>query len=270
MSINKLHYILQMADNALVLGHRISEWCGHGPVLEQDIAITNTALDHIGQARNLYQYAAELYNQLNETEKKNAFTGFFLEEGKTATEDTFPYLRDAWDFKNILLVEQANEDWAYTIARSYFYDTFMLLFYTELSRSKDETMQAIASKSLKEVQYHHRWSREWVLRLGDGTEESHQRMQNAILDLWAYTGEMFLPSQVDIEMLESGDGVNIDSLKAQWFSQINETLSEATITVPDLNAWMHHGGKQGNHTERLGFILSDLQYLQRAYPDAIW
>jgi Uncharacterized conserved protein len=161
----------------LVLGHRISEWCGHGPILEQDIAITNTALDHLGQARSLFQYAAELYNNLSAEEKQGAFANFILEAGKTADEDTLPYLRDAWDYKNILLVEQANEDWAYTVIRSFFYDSFMVLFYKALQSSSDEKLVAIAEKSLKEAKYHLKWSSEWVIRLGDGTEESHERAQ---------------------------------------------------------------------------------------------
>ncbi|HTO16179.1 MAG TPA: 1,2-phenylacetyl-CoA epoxidase subunit PaaC [Edaphocola sp.] len=270
MSINKLHYVLQIADNALILGHRISEWCGHGPVLEQDIAITNTALDHIGQARNLYQYAADLYNQMNAKDKKNAFTYFTLEEDKTATEDTFPYLRDAWDFKNVLLVEQANEDWAYTVARSFFYDSFMLLFYSELSNSNDEQLQSIAIKSLKEVQYHQRWSRDWVIRLGDGTEESHEKMKEAILNLWAFTGELFMPSEADKAMTAEELGVDVSQLRDSWFNMVKDTLTEATLEVPDINAWMHRGGKEGKHTEKLGFILTDMQFLQRSYPDATW
>lgn len=270
MSINKLHYTLQLADSALVLGHRISEWCGHGPILEQDIAITNTALDHLGQARSLFQYAADQYNALSTADKKTAFSNFLLEEGKVADEDTLPFLRDAWDYKNLLLTEQANEDWAYTIARSFFYDNFMALYFKALESSSDATLVAIAQKSLKEVLYHKKWSSEWVIRLGDGTEESHERMQNAINDLWAYSGEIFIPSEADKAMLNEGIGVDVASWKAPWMAQIQSVLEEATLTCPDTEAWMHKGGKQGQHTENLGFILADLQFVQRAYPNMSW
>ncbi len=270
MSINKLHYTLQLADSALVLGHRISEWCGHGPILEQDIAITNTALDHLGQARSLFQYAAEQYNALAFEDKKSAFANFMIAEGKEADEDTLPYLRDAWDYKNLLLVEQANEDWAYTIARSFFYDTFMSIYYKALESSKDETLVAIAKKSLKEVLYHKKWSSEWVIRLGDGTDESHEKMQNAINDLWSYSGEIFIPSDADTAMLSEGIGVDVVSLKAPWMTEIKSVLEMATLENPDAEAWMHQGGKQGRHTENLGFILADLQFVQRAYPNMTW
>lgn len=270
MSVSKLHYVLQLADNALVLGHRISEWCGHGPILEQDIAITNTALDHLGQARSLFQYAAKLYNNLNAEEKQQAFANFILEAGKTADEDTLPYLRDAWDYKNILLVEQANEDWAYTVTRSFFYDSFMVLFYKALQSSSDEKLVAIAEKSLKEAKYHLKWSSEWVIRLGDGTEESHERAQNAVNDLWAYSGEVFLPSKAEKEMIAAGIAVPVENLKSEWFHNVAQVLSEATLEQPPVDAWMHQGGKQGTHTENLGFILADLQYVQRAYPNMTW
>lgn len=270
MSINKLHYTLQLADNALVLGHRISEWCGHGPILEQDIAITNTSLDHLGQARSLFQYAAEQYNALSAEEKKEAFTYFLIEEGRQADEDTLPYLRDAWDYKNVLLVEQANEDWAYTIARSFFYDNFMVLFYKALENSTDATLAAIAKKSLKEALYHKKWSSEWVIRLGDGTEESHKKMQNAINDLWSYSGEVFIASEADKAMHAEQIGVALDLLKAPWMEQVKAVLEEATLEQPDAEAWMHSGGKQGRHTEQLGFILADLQFVQRAYPNMTW
>ena len=270
MSINKLHYTLQLADNALVLGHRISEWCGHGPILEQDIAITNTSLDHLGQARSLFQYAAEQYNALSAAEKKEAFTNFLIEEGKLADEDTLPYLRDAWDYKNVLLVEQANEDWAYTIARSFFYDSFMVLFYKALENSGDETFAAIAKKSLKEALYHKKWSSEWVIRLGDGTAESRDKMQNAINDLWSFSGEVFIASEADKAMESENIGVALGSLKAPWMEQVRSVLETATLACPDTEAWMHSGGKQGRHTEQLGFILADLQFVQRAYPNMTW
>lgn len=270
MSIHKLQYTLQIADNALILGHRISEWCGHGPILEQDIAITNTALDHLGQARSLFQYAAELFNSLSSSEKDQAFAFFQFPEDKTADEDTLPYLRDAGDYKNVLLVEQANEDWAYTVVRSFYYDSFMVLFYNALAKSNDLNLVAIAEKSLKEAQYHQKWSSEWVIRLGDGTEESHQKVQTAVNDLWVFTGELFLESEADKTATKEGYGVNLSALYSKWQQQIVSILEEATLETPDLEIWMQRGGKTGQHTENLGFILADLQYVQRAYPDMKW
>lgn len=270
MSINKLHYVLQLADTALVLGHRISEWCGHGPVLEQDIAITNTSLDHLGQARSLYQYAASLYNELSVEEKKSAFVGFELEAGRQADEDTLPYLRDAWDYKNILLAEQPNEDWAYTIARSFFYDLFMVLYWDKLQQSGDEAIAAIAQKSLKEAQYHQKWSSEWVIRLGDGTDESHQKMQEAIDNLWSFSGEVFIMSEAEQAMISEGIAPNAEALKHKWQNKIQEVLTEATLEHPPMDAWMRSGGKTGTHTENLGFILAELQFVQRAYPNMTW
>lgn len=271
MSVHKLNYVLQLADNALILGHRISEWTGHGPVLEQDIAITNTALDHLGQARSLYQYAAALYNALPETEQAGVFSSpAFANRKEDVTEDTLAYLRDAWDFRNALLTEQPNGDWAYTIARSFFYDNYSVLFYTELQKSQDATLAAVAEKSLKEAHYHRRWSSEWVIRLGDGTDESKGRMQEAINERWAYAGELLLPSAADDALLATGDGVDLLSLKPGWFRQVNEVLSEAMLEAPDPGAWMHSGGKEGTHSEHLGFILAEMQYMQRAYPGMEW
>lgn len=271
MSINKLKYLLQLADNALILGHRISEWTGHGPILEQDIAITNTALDHLGQARSLYQYAADIYNQLSEADKTDFFASpAFLNHAQPVTEDTLAYLRDAWDFKNALLVEQPNGDWAYTIARSFFYDHYAVLLYTGLQNSNDATIAAVAEKSLKEALYHRRWSSEWVIRLGDGTEESKAKMQEAINERWAYSGELFMPSDADTAMLAAGTGIDLADLRTKWLIQVNEILSEATLDAPPADAWMQHGGKEGNHSEHLGYILAEMQYMQRAYPGQEW
>lgn len=271
MSIQKLNYVLQLADNALILGHRISEWTGHGPVLEQDIAITNTALDHLGQARSLYQYAAELYNQLPLQEQESAFSSpAFHHHTQAVTEDTLAYLRDAWDFRNALLTEQPNGDWAYTIARSFFYDHFTVLHYTALKESSDATIAAVAEKSLKEALYHRRWSSEWVIRLGDGTEESKARMQQAIDDRWAYSGELFIPSEADLAMQAEGTGTDITALKHAWSEQVASVLSEATLDIPPADAWMQTGGKTGQHSEHLGYILAELQYMQRAYPGMEW
>lgn len=270
MSINKLKYVLQLADNALIMGHRISEWTGHGPILEQDIAITNTALDHLGQARSLYQYAADLYNQLPEAERKTVFSSpAFLNNTQPVTEDSLAYLRDAWDFRNILLVEQDNDDWAHTIARSFFYDHYTVLLYTELVKSNDETLSAIAEKSLKEALYHRRWSSEWMIRLGDGTEESKTRIQKGIEARWNFTGELFMPSDADTAMLAES-APDLAAVKSKWMANVTEVLSEATLDIPPADAWMQSGGKDGRHTEHLGYILAEMQYMQRAYPGMEW
>jgi ring-1,2-phenylacetyl-CoA epoxidase subunit PaaC len=270
---NQLYYTLQIADNALIMGHRISEWCGHGPVLEQDIALTNTSLDHLGQARSLYQHAANLLNALPSDVKVSCFTSVALQnkiaKGEMLTEDDLAYLRDGWDFRNVLLVEQPNKDWAYTIARSFFYDAYNYFFYTELLKSSDAELAAVAEKSLKEVTYHLRWSSEWIIRLGDGTDESYTRMQNAINDYWAFTGELFEMSVVDTAAANSGIGVNLGSIKAQWQQRVEAVISEATLTIPK-EAWMQSGGKDCRHSEHLGYILAELQFMQRAYPNMQW
>lgn len=273
MSVQKLKYILQIADNALIMGHRLSEWCGHGPILEQDIALTNIALDHLGQARSLYQYAAEQFNELPRAEQEKVFTSPALQAiiagGQPIDEDDMAYLRDGWDFYNVLLVEQANKDWAYTAARSLYYDTFNYHFYTGLQNSNDETLAAIAEKSLKEVTYHMRWSSEWVIRLGDGTAESHKRMQEAASYLWQYTGELCTMIETDKAMYKAGTGVNLDELKTKWATAIGKVLDEATLAQPE-EGWMQQGGKEGRHTEHLGYILAEMQYMQRTYPNMEW
>jgi len=252
-----IDYTLHLADNALIIAQRNSEWCGHGPVLEQDIAITNISLDLIGQARSLYQYAAELINSNNSS-------------GGEATEDTLAYLRDARAFKNCLLTEQPNGDWAQTILRQFFFSTYQYLLYQQLQQSTDATLAAIAEKSLKEVTYHLRWSSEWVIRLGDGTEESRNRMLNAIDELWMYTGEMFIPVEYESNVAAEGIGVDVTSLKDQWDQRVNEIFAEATLPVPSVGAWSQTGGKEGIHTEHLGYILAELQFMQRAYPNSEW
>ena len=266
-------YTLQIADNALVNGHRQSEWCGHGPILEQDIALTNIALDHLGQARSLYQYAAEQFNRLSTEEKLTFFTSIALQQkiskGESLTEDDLAYLRDGWDFRNVLLVEQPNKDWAYTVARSFLLDVFNYYFFTDLQNSKDVSLAAIAEKSLKEVTYHVRWSSEWFIRLGDGTDESHSRTQDALNDRWMFSGELVIESEADNAMLVSGVGVDLTKIKTLWQEHVAKVLAEATITLPT-NSWMQEGGKQGNHTEHLGYILTELQFMQRAYPGMQW
>ena len=256
-------YILHLADNALILAQRNSEWCGHGPVLEQDIAITNISLDLIGQARSLYQYAAEVIN-----DSHSSPTGGGGQDG--ATEDTLAYHRDGRDFKNCLLAEQLNGDWAQTILRQFFFSTYQFYLYQRLQQSTDATLAAIGEKSLKEVTYHVRWSSEWVIRLGDGTEESHDRLLNALDALWTFTGELFIPAAYEGEVAKAGIGVDVSTLQAEWMQRVNEVFEEATITTPEMSAWMQTGGKEGIHTEQLGFILAEMQSMQRAYPGGEW
>jgi len=260
---SKINYTLHLADNALILGHRNSEWCGHGPVLEQDIAITNISLDLIGQARNFYQYAAELTNEAKASSPQGE------EVGGEVTEDTLAYLRDARDFKNCLLVEQPNGDWAVTILRQFLFSVYQYLLYQILQTSNDGQLAAIAEKALKEVTYHIRWSSEWVIRLGDGTEESHKKILKAIDDLWMFTGELFKPALYETEVVEDGFGVDVANLKDGWMQKVKNVFGEATLPVPE-NVWMQSGGKEGMHTEYLGYILADMQFLQRAYPDCEW
>jgi ring-1,2-phenylacetyl-CoA epoxidase subunit PaaC len=245
-----IDYTLHLADNSLILGQRNAEWCGHGPVLEQDIAITNISLDLIGQARNFYQYAAALI-------------------GNGATEDSLAYLRKEREFKSFLLVEQPNNDWAQTILRQFLFSQYQYLLFQQMQNSKDEQLAAIAEKSLKEVTYHLRWSSEWVIRLGDGTEESHKRMAKAIDELWRYTGEMFEAVSYELQAVSDGYGVNVSKLKAEWLNKVKEIFSEATLVVPE-KVFMQTGGKQGKHTEHLGYILTELQYMQRTYPGCEW
>jgi ring-1,2-phenylacetyl-CoA epoxidase subunit PaaC len=243
-------YLLHLADNALILGQRNAEWCGHGPGPEQDIAITNITLDLIGQARNFYQYAAQLINESAAT--------------KDATEDTLAYLRDAEDFKNYLLAEQPKGDWAVTIVRQFFFSQYQWLLYQQLQTNKDEQLAAIATKAIKEVAYHLRWSSEWVIRLGDGTEESHQRMEKAIDQLWMYTGELLEAGE-----LETTAGISITGLKEEWTNKVKEVFEEATLSMPGKTT-MQKGGCEGNHSPHLAVILKDLQLLQRTYPGLEW
>lgn len=243
-------YIIQAADNNLVLGQRLSELCGHGPELEVDIGLTNIALDLIGHARSFYQYAAKVQNL-----------------GKN--EDQIALLRTGNEYLNVLLVEQPNDDFAYTIARQFFYSVFNYLFYSELQNSTDSQLAAIAEKSLKEVAYHIRYSSEWVIRLGDGTDISHQKMQTAINELWRYTEELCSMSETDKLMLTDGVGVDLTKIKPLFETKIAEILKEATLEIPT-NVWMQKGGKLGQHSEYFGFLLSEMQWMQRTYPDMKW
>jgi ring-1,2-phenylacetyl-CoA epoxidase subunit PaaC len=258
---NTIDYALHLADNALVLGHRNSEWTGHGPILEQDIALSNIALDLIGQARYLYQYAARLMNEPDKGLHP------FPSKGDI-TEDVLAYLRDSWDFRNCLLVEQGNGDWGKTVLRQFLFSAYQFYFYRELKQSRDKEFSAIAEKSLKEVTYHLRGSSEWVIRLGDGTEESHGRMIHALDELWMYTGELFLPADFERNLSNAGIAVDLANIHPLWEERVREVLREATLVVP--SAPMQKGGKQGRHTEQLGYLLAEMQFLQRAYPGCEW
>ena len=250
--MQQINFILSLADANLILSPRNAEWCGHGPVLEQDIAITNITLDLLGQARNFYQYAASLVNQSGNM------------PGNIATEDSLAYRRTEREFKNILLCELPKGDWAQTVLRQFFYSVFCKGLYTQLLQGQDAQLSAIAEKSLKEVLYHVRWSGEWVMRLGDGTAESNQRMKQALQFLWPYTGEMFMPAGFE------NNEIDLASIKKQWLSQVRSILEEATLQLPAGNIFMQSGGKKGIHTEHMGFLLAEMQYLQRMYPDANW
>ena len=244
------HYTLHLADNALILAQRNAKWCGHGPILEQDIAITNISLDLLGQSRNFYQYAA-------------------IVTGNDATEDSLAYTRNEREYLNCLLVEQPNGDWAQTILRQFLFSAYQELLYEKLQHSSNEQLAAIAAKSLKEVRYHLRWSSEWVIRLGDGTTESHDRMLKAVVALWTYTGELFMPAVFETELLQDGVSVELSGLQQAWTIKIRSVFSEATLPFPG-NTFMQRGGKNGIHTEHMGFILTDLQYMQRVYPGCEW
>ena len=250
-----ISYTIQLADSNLILTQRNAAWCGHGPILEQDIAITNITLDLIGQSRNFYQYAANLINDDAAIE--------------IATEDSLAYLRKEREFKNLLLTEQENGDWAQTILRQFFYSVYQYHLYDKMQHSKDEQLAGIAAKSLKEVTYHVTWSGEWVIRLGDGTTESNERLKKAVTELWPYTGEMFLPADYETSLVSAGIAPDVTLLKNEWLKKVSTIFNEATITIPE-ESFMHTGGKTGVHTEKLGYILSDLQYLQRTYPNATW
>jgi ring-1,2-phenylacetyl-CoA epoxidase subunit PaaC len=243
-------YLLRLGDNCLILGHRLSEWCGHAPALEEDLALSNVALDLIGQTQLWLGLAADV-------------------EGRGRDADKLAYLRDAREFRNVLLVEQPNGDYGQTMARQFFFDSWHYLALRELSRSTDGRIAEIAAKALKEVTYHLERSREWVVRLGDGTEESHRRMQDGIDDLWMYTGELFEPDDVDREIADRGLGPDPVLLQGPWLELVRATAEEATLALPQLG-WMQRGGKRGVHTEHLGYVLADLQFLQRAYPNATW
>lgn len=250
MQDNLIQYIYGIADNALILGQRLGELCGHGPSLETDIALTNISLDLFGQTRSYYQYAGKLI-------------------GDDATEDTVAFLRSEREYTNVLLVEQPNTNFAYSIARQFLFDAFHLLLLEELQNSNDKTLAAIAKKSIKEVRYHLRFSSDWIKRLGDGTPESHQKIQEAIDDLWVYTNELFQQTDADKAMVDQGIGADVTPLRDAYYTQITQILEEATIAVPNPE-YFQKGGKQGIHSEHMGFLLAEMQYMQRAYPNMSW
>lgn len=243
-------YNLWLGDNALILGHRLSEWTSNGPILEEDLALSNIALDFLGQANAFLQYAGET-------------------EGKGRTQDDLAFKRDERRFLNNLLVELPRGDFGFTIARQFLFSHYAYLLYTSLTKSKDDTIAAIAAKSIKEVKYHVRHSNEWILRLGDGTAESHERIQRSLNEIWEYTGDLFAMNEVDTTMISAGIGVDLSALKKDWETAIAPIIEKATLKKP-ADAYMHSGSRDGVHTEHLGFILTEMQYLPRAYPDAKW
>ena len=247
---NLYNYCLRLGDDALILGHRLSELCSKAPFIEEDLALTNISLDMIGRAQAILKYAAEV-------------------GGKNDTEDDLAYRRAEINYYNHLLVEQPNGDFAHTIARQLFLSAFEFYLYGEMEKCHDKTLAAIASKTLKEVRYHLEHASDWTIRLGDGTPESHHRMQNAINELWMYTGELFEMDEVEMTLMRDGIAVDLIPVKTQWYNRIKHVLAEATLVMPE-DSYMQTGSRKGVHTEHLGHILAEMQYLQRAYPDAIW
>ena len=244
-----LKYTLRIADSSIILGQRLSSWCSKGPTLEEDIALSNLSLDLFGQANSLLEYASEL-------------------DG-TKSADDFAFKRNEREFYNLQLTEQLNGHFGDTIVRHFFFSVYSFLFYSKLSNSKDETLAAIAAKSLKEIKYHLTHSKSWVIRLGDGTEESNKRIQKSLNDLWQFTGEFFEMDDIDQKMYKEGIGVNNSSLKSEWDKIVNTTLKESNLIRPE-DGHMQSGSKNGMHTENLGHLLSEMQFLPRAYPDAEW
>jgi len=244
-------YLVRLADDRLILGHRLSEWCGHGPILEEDIALANISLDYIGHAASLYEYAVEV-------------------EDEGRHRDDLVYFRNDVEYKNLKITELPKGDFGFTIARQFLFAGFSYFLYKQLSDVEDEQFAGMAQKHLKEVKYHLRHSREWVLRLGDGTDESHERIQNSFDDIWTYIGELF--HQDEIEELLQGEKLAADSesFKSDWKELVADTLEEATLEVPDFDQFMVEGSRDGLHTEHLGHLLAEMQHLRRSYPDADW
>lgn len=247
---NLYQYLLLLGDNSMILGQRLGEYCGHGPELETDIALTNISLDLFGQVRNYFQYAAEV-------------------QGEGKTEDDVAMLRYEHEYRNSLLVEQPNTDFAYIICRQFLFDVYHRLLLNELLQSSDETIKAIAAKSIKEVEYHLDLSSTWVKRLGDGTEISKAKIQDALNNLWQFSMELFEATEVEKEAASSQVGPDLSALKTSYLKQTKSVFDEATLSIPE-NAVPQYGGKSGKHTEHMGYILADFQYMQRAYPQMKW
>jgi ring-1,2-phenylacetyl-CoA epoxidase subunit PaaC len=243
-------FLIRIGDDSLILGQRLAELCGHGPILEEDIALTNISLDLIGQATNIYTYAA-------------------LSEGKGRDADALAFLRLEHQYLNAILVEQPNGNFADTLVRQFFFDVYRKLLFEHLLTSADEQLAAIAEKSLKETRYHLKHSSEWVIRLGDGTEQSKERAQFAILDLWRYTDELFYMDETEIQLAKAGVIPNLKDLKPLWMEQVLSVLNLATLKLPE-NQGFFGAGRQGRHSEHMGFLLAQLQYMQRAYPNMQW
>jgi ring-1,2-phenylacetyl-CoA epoxidase subunit PaaC len=247
---SRFEYLLRLGDDRLVLGHRLSEWCGHAPILEEDIALANIALDLIGQATLFLGLAAKA-------------------EGKGRDADALAYLRDAVEYRNSLLVELPKGDFAVTIVRQLFFSVFAMLQAEALQRSSDSDVAGIAAKGLKESRYHVRHSADWVVKLGGGTDESHMRAQRAVDDLWRYTGELFLADDVERDAATSGAGVDPSTLESAWQTAVRQVVASAGLTIPD-TSYMQRGGREGRHTEHLGHMLAEMQILQRSHPGASW
>jgi len=244
-------YLTRLADDRLILGHRLSEWCGHGPILEEDIALANIALDYIGHAASLYEYAVEIEN-----------------EGRHR--DDLVYFRNDVEYKNLKLTELPKGDFGFTIARQFLFSAFSYFLYESLSEVEDDQFRGMVQKHLKEIKYHLRHSREWVLRLGDGTEESHKRIQNAFDDIWTYVGELFFQDEIDELLQQENLATDTEGFKSDWKELIVDTLEEATLEVPGFDQYMVDGSRRGLHTEHLGHLLAEMQHLRRSYPDADW
>ena len=247
-------YLLRLGDNGLVLAQRLGEWVGHGPALEEDIALTNVGLDLLGQARLWLSYAGEVEARF---------------AGAGRSEDELAFLRESGAFRNLLLVERPNGNYADTMTRQFFFDQWHLRLLSELAQSREARIAEIAAKALKEVTYHAERSADWVIRLGDGTDESHAKMQAAIADLWSYTGEMFQSDESELALAADGIACDVRTLEPGWRESVDAVLAEATLTLPS-GSWMQRGGKQGVHSEELGRMLATMQHLQRAYPGAQW
>ena len=243
-------YVLYLGDNNLILSQRLGEWCGHGPVLEQDIAMTNIALDLLGQSRMYCQYAAEL-------------------SGSNKTEDDIAFLRKEQAYNNLLLVEQPNGDWGQTLVRQFLFDSWHYYLLHALVDSKDQNLSDIAQKSIKEVTYHLKYSSEWMIRLGDGTDESHKRMQNALNELWRFSEEPLIMADYEKDLVESGIAVDISTIRESVQKKRQDIIREATLSIPE-DEFMQTGGKEGKHTEHMGYILTEMQYMQRVYPGQEW